>query len=140
MAVRYLHTEDVHNMESPREVVPVIMKVVNPSSVVDVGCGTGTWLKAFEEAGVADILGVDSNDVSPSQLKIPASKFRAVDLTAPWQLDRKFDLAISLEVAEHLPEDKATQFVAAIAGTADYVIFSAAIPGQGGQNHLNEQW
>ncbi|HZY78377.1 MAG TPA: class I SAM-dependent methyltransferase [Cyclobacteriaceae bacterium] len=136
----YFHTDDVHNMDSPREVVPVITKLTGASSVVDVGCGTGTWLKAFEEAGIKDYMGVDGDYVSRNQLKIPVEKFSARDLTVSWQPERKFDLAVSLEVAEHLPESKASMFVKTLAGYADQIIFSAAIPGQGGQNHLNEQW
>lgn len=140
MSQRYIHTEDIHNMDSPREVVPLIVKLTNPKSVIDIGCGTGTWLKAFEERGITDYMGLDGDYVERSMLKIPQEKFRAVDLTNPVKHERKFDLAISLEVAEHLPEDKAPVFVKTLVDSAEQIIFSAAIPGQGGQNHLNEQW
>src|SRR5690606_6408407 len=49
-------------------------------------------------------------------------------------------MAISLEVAEHLPEDAADIFVDSLTKHASVILFSAAIPQQGGQNHLNEQW
>jgi len=128
-------------MTSPREVVPVIMGLVEPTSLLDVGCGTGTWLKAFEEAGVSDYVGVDGDYVNRLQLNIPIGKFIAKDLRTQWLLNRKFDLVLSLEVAEHLPEASADQFVETLVSHTDNtIIFSAAIPGQGGQNHLNEQW
>lgn len=136
----YIHTADVHNMTAPREVVPVIIKLYNPGSVLDVGCGTGTWLKAFEEAGVNEYLGIDGAYVNTAQLEIPKENFKAVDLRNAWNLNRRFDLVISLEVAEHLPEASAAEFVEALTRHSGTIIFSAAIPGQGGQYHINEQW
>jgi len=136
----YVHTEDVHNFAAAREVVPLIMTLVKPASVLDVGCGIGTWLKIFEENGVKDFLGVDGSYVKKNLLKIDGSKFIAHDLSTPLNLHRKFDLAISLEVAEHLSESYADTFVESLTRHADVIVFSAAIPDQGGQNHLNEQW
>jgi SAM-dependent methyltransferase len=136
----YHHTEKYHNYNAPREVVPLIIEAVNPKSVLDVGCGIGTWLKIFQENGIDDYVGIDGNYVDKSLLKIPAEKFVAEDLRRPWSLNRKFDLAISLEVAEHLPESSADTFVKMLVDHADTILFSAAIPHQGGQNHLNEQW
>lgn len=136
----YVHTELIHNLNAPREVVPFIMRLVKPISVLDVGCGTGTWLKAFEENGVTDYVGIDATFLDRSLLRIPENKFLAVDLQQQWSLNRKFDLAISLEVAEHLPTESADVFVASLVDHAETIVFSAAIPGQGGQNHINEQW
>jgi len=136
----YIHSEEIHNMSAPREVVPHVMKLVTPSSVLDVGCGTGTWLKAFEEMGVSDYAGVDGDYVKRENLKIAENRFHPIDLRKTWSLDRKFDLVVSLEVAEHLPETSADLFVEALASHGETILFSAAIPGQGGQNHLNEQW
>jgi SAM-dependent methyltransferase len=128
-------------MMAPREVVPIIMDLVKPKNVLDVGCGTGTWLKAFEEAGVINYIGIDGNYVDSSQLNIPDGKFVAKDLSKWWSLNGKFDLVLSLEVAEHLPGESADLFVETLVNHAnENIIFSAAIPNQGGQNHLNEQW
>lgn len=78
--------------------------------------------------------------VDEKLLKIPADRFRRADLSCPLNLERRFDLAICLEVAEHLPPERADGFVAELAGAADFVLFSAAIPFQGGYGHVNEQW
>jgi SAM-dependent methyltransferase len=136
----YVHTEEIHNLISPSEIVPLIMEMVRPSSVLDVGCGIGTWLKAFEQLGVCNYFGVDGNYVDKQLLKIPADKFLAHDLRQPLTLGQKYDLVLSLEVAEHLEERYANSFIETICSHSDIVIFSAAIPGQGGQYHVNEQW
>lgn len=140
MKPAYIHTELIHNLNAPKEVVPILLDLVKPTSVLDVGCGTGTWLKVFEEAGIHDYIGIDADYLDKKLLKIPDAKFKALDLSKSWTLHRKFDLVISLEVAEHLPEDSADLFVASLACHADTIVFSAAVPGQGGQNHINEQW
>ena len=109
-------------------------------SAVDVGCGVGAWLSVLREKGVADVLGVDGAWVDEKLLKIPVEKFRRADLSRPLNLERRFDLAICLEVAEHLSPERAEGFVAELTGAADFVLFSAAIPFQGGYGHVNEQW
>ncbi len=109
-------------------------------SAVDVGCGVGTWLSVLRERGVDDICGFDGNWVDHSLLEIPVASFRETNLQQPVECDRRFDLAISLEVAEHVPENCADTFVDSLTALADFVLFSAAIPDQGGVNHLNEQW
>lgn len=140
MGAEYIYREEIHNTGAARVVVPEILKVVQPRSVLDVGCGIGTWLKVFEEYGVADYLGVDGDYVDDSLLHIQRDKFYAYDLNKPLHLGRSFDLVISLEVAEHLSEYAADTFVKTLVSHGKVIVFSAAIPGQGGQNHLNEQW
>lgn len=140
MDVRYVHREEIHNFQGPKEVVPLIMQMIKPVSVLDVGCGTGTWLKTFEEQGVSDYVGVDGDYVDRSLLKIPVEKFESLNLQTSFAFRRKFDLVLCLEVAEHLDEIYADQFIESLCQHGDTIIFSAAIPGQGGQNHLNEQW
>jgi len=122
-------------------VVPLVIDEIGPvRSVIDLGCGTGAWLAAFQAAGATDILGIDGPHVDPHLLRIPPENFLAVDLTEPVVVKRTFDLAISVEVAEHLPSARAESFVADLCGLADTVLFSAAIPHQGGAGHVNERW
>ena len=140
--VKYIHNTDVHNLVAPGIVVPFLIEIFKPKSVIDIGCGIGTWLSVFKEKGITDILGVDGNYVDVKLLSgfIKPDEFKAMDLARPFDLKRKFDLAICLEVAEHLSHDNAPDLVETITHHADIVIFGAAIPNQWGQNHLNEQW
>ncbi|MFM9960373.1 MAG: class I SAM-dependent methyltransferase [Planctomycetaceae bacterium] len=109
-------------------------------SAVDVGCGVGTWLSVLQQFGVERILGVDGDWVAPEALVIPPSCFQERDLQTPLNLSEQFDLAICVEVAEHLPVARADTLIRDLTSLADFVLFSAAIPGQGGVNHVNEQW
>jgi SAM-dependent methyltransferase len=118
----------------------LILDLVGPRSVVDVGCGDGSWLRVLGESGVDDLLGLDGPWISRSALKISEQSFDPIDLRQAFPVPRRFDLAISLEVAEHLPPDSAVDFVERLTALAPVVLFSAAIPHQGGTEHLNEQW
>ena len=121
-------------------VLPRLLEHVPARSLVDIGCGWGTWMRAALDLGVGEVAGVDGEWVDPEDLEVPPATFRQADLARPLELDRSYDLAISLEVAEHLPEAAAAAFVASLAAAAPVVAFSAAIPGQGGHGHLNERW
>jgi len=128
------------SLRSARTMLPHVFELVRPASVVDVGCGVGTWLAAARELGLRDVVGLDGDYVDRGMLQIPAELFRPTDLRRPFSVDRSFDLAVSLEVAEHLPVESAMTFVRSITGLAPVALFSAAIPRQGGERHLNEQW
>ncbi len=128
------------SLRSAREIVPYLVKLLNPKSVVDVGCGTGSWLSVFHQSGVEDIHGVDNAGLDNAQMQIPLDKVFRHDLTKPFQIGRKFELATCLEVAEHLPDECSHQIVENLTKLAPMVLFSAAIPHQGGTNHINEQW
>lgn len=137
--IRYVHEETVHNFRAANELVPFIINLLEPKSVVDVGCGIGTWLKVFSDNGISDILGIDGDYIDQRLLKIDIKNFKEFDLEELYESKRKFDLAISLEVAEHLSSESADVFVKTLTGLSDTLVFSAAIPDQGGQNHINEQ-
>jgi SAM-dependent methyltransferase len=126
--------------ESARIILPIVISLLKPASIVDVGCGAGHWLAAALELGVSDFQGVEGDWIGAAELAVPREKIVIHNLGAPLDLGRRFDLAISLEVAEHLPESKAREFIQDLCRAADRVLFSAAIPGQGGRHHLNEQW
>ena len=128
------------SQRSARAVVPHVIDLLQPRSVIDVGCGVGAWLAMFAECGVEDMLGVDGDYVDRGRLLIPVDRFVAWDLTTSLQLNRRFDLVVSLEVAEHLPERCASDFVQSLTSLAPVVLFSAAIPFQRGKGHVNEQW
>ncbi len=119
-----------------------IFKHFKPGSMVDVGCGIGTWLAAAQRLGVTEVTGIDGNYVDQKQLLIAPTKFKARDLSQTLDTANlgRYDMALSVEVAEHLPESVADGFVKALTNLSDVVFFSAAIPGQGGTYHINEQW
>ena len=131
---------DESAMTSAEVVAPIVVGMVHPASVVDVGCGTGGWLNHFARHGADVVQGLDSHRVPDDLLKIDPRDFEVADLTQPVALDRTFDLAVCLEVAEHLPESAAESLVDLLCSAAPIVLFSAAIPGQEGEAHINEQW
>jgi SAM-dependent methyltransferase len=135
----FLHQHELAR-RSADVVVPLVMQLVEPRSVVDVGCGSGAWLAAFADRGVEQILGIDSEAVPPDVLAVPSSVMCTWDLTSPLRLDSTFDLVLCLEVVEHLPQDAGVHLISTLTDLGPFVLFSAAIPQQGGTRHLNEQW
>jgi SAM-dependent methyltransferase len=128
------------SLAGARVIAPLVQGLVSPRAVADVGCGVGAWLSVFTELGVERVRGVDGDWVKPDMLRILPECFQAAKLAERIGLEGPFDLALSLEVAEHLPPERAPGFVAELAALAPVVLFSAAIPGQGGVGHVNEQW
>jgi SAM-dependent methyltransferase len=127
-------------VDSARQLLPALVAVLPTpvESVLDAGCGAGAWLTVWKSHG-AEVLGLDGDYLKPGQLIIEPREFMAADLSAGFDLGRRFSLAQSLEVAEHLPSTSAAKFVESLCRHADLVLFSAAPPGQGGENHINEQ-
>jgi 2-polyprenyl-3-methyl-5-hydroxy-6-metoxy-1,4-benzoquinol methylase len=90
---------------------------------VDLGCGVGTWLRVFQEHGIQDVLGIDGDYVDRSALDIAEACFRSTDLSRPLEIERQFDLALCLEVAEHLPQRSAATLVGSLCGSAPLCFF-----------------
>lgn len=128
------------SLRSAQTILPIVFELIRPSSVVDVGCGVGTWLAAAQQLGIKKCLGLDGPYVSAEMLQIDKENFRPADLNEELPAWGRFDLAICLEVAEHLPEQTAPTLVRSLTALAPAVLFSAAIPGQNGTGHINEQW
>lgn len=138
----YIHKEKYHNLKAPQEIVPAVYNLIKPVSVVDVGCGIGTFLYCFKEMGVKEVLGIEGTWVNEEQVKkyLAENEFIKHDLDKEIPEVRKFDLAICLEVAEHLKESSADILIDSLCKLSNVILFSAAIPGQRGQGHINEQW
>lgn len=125
---------------SAKEIIPLVLELTQPKSAIDIGCGSGEWLSIFKEYGVDDIWGVDEGWVNKKLLKVPQGRFISFDLKKPFKVDRRFDLVVSLEVAEHLPSECAETFVDTLVSLGSVILFSAAIPFSNGNTHINEQW
>jgi SAM-dependent methyltransferase len=125
-------------VRSAATVVPEIVRLVEPASVVDVGCGQGVWLAEFARQGCR-VQGYDGHD--GARLDISPDQYATVDLNTVQRLGFPVDadLAVCLEVAEHLSAQRAEWLVETLC-QVDIVLFSAAVPRQGGQGHINEQW
>jgi SAM-dependent methyltransferase len=132
--------QSIGSFSSAEAIVPYVLEILNIKSVVDMGCGVGSWLSVFLKNGVKDVLGFDGSWVDTDMLQIPNDCFRACDLKQLGPVERTFDLAMSVEVAEHLPESCAEDFVDKLTSFSKMVLFAAAIPCQRGRHHVNCQW
>jgi hypothetical protein len=128
------------SLRSAQAITSLLYAMLIPKSVLDIGCALGTWLRCWSKLGVADFHGVDGSYVDQSSLEIPVSSFTSVDLDESFNLGRQFDLVQSLEVGEHIKNSESDKFVQSITRHAKrFALFSAAPPGQCGENHINEQ-
>jgi hypothetical protein len=128
--------------KSAQVVVPLLMELVEPKSVIDIGCGDGTWLAVCKDCGVDDIYGVDGDWIDKDQLAIPRERFLPFDLHKPFRTDRQFDLVLCLEVAQDLPFDNVKPFIHSLTRLGPVILFSSGIPFQRGvqPRAVNEQW
>jgi len=124
---------------SAKPLIALLFPKLQPQSVIDLGSGRGVWMDEWQRAGAVDVLAVDGDYVNRDQLAVAPGNFLAADLTKPVETGRRFDLAQSLEVGEHLPTEASETLVDSLTNASDRVLFSAAVTGQGGEFHINEQ-
>ena len=130
----------ISSLTSAKEIIPLLMSKYQPISVVDVGCGTGAFAQEFIQSGVKDVIGYEGEWMQGAQTLLEKSKYIYVDFTHEIFPTRIYDLCICLEVAEHLDSSSARTLVSTLTSFSERVVFSAAIPRQGGNHHVNEQW
>lgn len=128
-----------NSINSAKAVIPIFFEYFKPKNVLDVGCGIGTWLSVFEQNN-CEIFGLDGDYVIKGDLVIDNNNFKSYDLNKSYNLQKTFDLAISLEVAEHILPENAKTFIDSLCLHSNIVLFSAALPGQEGTLHYNEQY
>ncbi|WP_136661702.1 class I SAM-dependent methyltransferase [Nitratireductor sp. XY-223] len=129
------------SLNAARKILPLVFEIAAPDSVFDFGCGSGAWLAAARELGVENVSGIDGPWVDAASLIIAPAEFQAVDFEKDSFSDiDDVDLALSIEVLEHLSDETAKRLLSAVAGRAKFILLSVAIPFQGGRNHINEQW
>jgi SAM-dependent methyltransferase len=136
---KFFATADRSAAYSADAIITLLVRSLSIKSVLDLGCGQGLWPSKWLAHGVADVVGVDGPYVDTARLYIPRTAFVPHDLSTALALGRRFDLVQSLEVAEHLDAKAADGFVDNLVRHGDVVLFSAAVPGQGGERHVNEQ-
>lgn len=138
--IDYDHQRNNHTFETAFATLSILLRSGVPSSILDVGCGTGTWLRAAADLGVTDCFGIDGIIVADKDRHVPKNIIQRHDLSKVLNLNRRFDLVLCLEVAEHLPDSSADILISSLVTYSDAVLFSAACPGQHGQHHINCQW
>lgn len=119
-------------------VLPPVSQSMGRLSLLDVGCGDGSWVRAFQRLGV-DAYGVDG-PWSPYEHAIRYDFSAELLPFAPSLPKSRFDLILSLEFAEHIVPQRSEALCQWMGGMTDIIVFSAATPHQGGTGHVNEQW
>lgn len=135
---QYFRTIDKESSRAAAVIVPALMRAFAPRRVIDVGCGSGAFLVEFASRG-AQVLGLEHASRALEICRERGLPVRHFDLEAPEPIGEWADLAISTEVAEHLPESCADAYVELLCSLSDRVVITAATPGQGGTDHVNEQ-
>jgi len=135
-----LEADALKSQYAASRVLDILSAYVAVSSVLDVGCGLGDWLKIVAARGISDFQGVEGPWLDPGRLHVDCARVQVLDLEKGFSLGRRFDLVICIEVAEHLPPDAADRFIQTLTAHSSLILFSAAIPYQGGHHHVNEQF
>jgi hypothetical protein len=125
---------------SASEIVAFLIEHLSPKSMLELGAGSGIWSKIALDHGIQDVLAVDGDWVQSKNIHVPSAHFLSHNLSVPLLLPRSFDLALCLEVGEHLKKTDADVLIDSLTRHASVVVFGAAIPLQGGTLHVNEQW
>ena len=128
------------SLQSAEVILPLLTQLVRPTTCIDIGCGIGTWLFVAQKLWNSEVVGVDGKYVSHDQLLISLGDFHPHDLTTSLPVKGRFDLAMCMEVIEHLPPTRGASLIHELCSLSDVVLFSGAIPYQGGTDHVNEQW
>lgn len=128
---------DPHRSEA-NEIAVTFDQEFDPDSVIDFGCAIGAYLEPFHEAGCT-VKGIEGNRDAFKYAVVPTEHLEYHDLRRPYEAERAYDLVMSIEVAEHIPERFADTFVDTLVNAGETVVMTAAIEGQGGQHHVNEQ-
>jgi SAM-dependent methyltransferase len=137
---KFYDAQRAGSLSSAEIVLPIAFDLLSPSSVLDIGCGVGTWLAAAHKLGATRLIGYDGPHVTRDMLVDDEVELRSINLECEGPKPERSDLAMSLECAEHVSQAAGCRIIECLCQSADAVLFGAAIPGQGGKHHVNEQW
>lgn len=135
----YYRKHETGSYKSAIQILEYTNSFINFNSVIDFGCGMGTWCKALDNLGIKNFLGIDKHQYEPAYMLIPPEKYMQFDLGKPLELTCMADMVISVEVAEHINPEYSDIFIKNLCSCSKIVLFSAAISHQGGTGHINEQ-
>jgi len=136
---QFHYPEQYYNTQSAEQVLPILFALYEPKSLLDVGCGNGSWMVTAQKLGITDLMGIDSQGLEHDKWPLAKEQFNLIELDRPFNLQRKFDMVLCLEVAEHLPVESASTLISNLVKHSDLIVFSAAIPGQEGDRHINNR-
>ena len=134
----YIHTDKDKDLSVPTKVIPYILRELQPKSIIDIGCGYGSFLKVLKDKGYKEVLGVDCEKCKDNLLE--PNEFRIANLENELTFEKRFDTALCLEVAEHIDEQYSDNLIKTLVNASDNIVFSAAAPGQKCIGHVNCQW
>lgn len=133
-------TMEKGSFSSAQKIVPKLIARYSPNSVVDIGCGTGSFANEFLNLGISEVTGYEGTWMAPLPTLLPKANYLYHDLTKSLTSPKSFDMCLCLEVAEHIDEKFAENLIQMLTSVSSIVVFSAAVPKQGGNHHVNEQW
>lgn len=128
-------------IDAAETILNIVLPILKPRSLLDLGTAVGTWPHTAKRLGVKTVLGIDGPWVPQDQRLIDSNEFITVDLEGNLpDLGIRYDMAVCTEVLEHISGPASDRAIAWLCRQAPAVLFSAAIPMQGGVNHINEAW
>jgi SAM-dependent methyltransferase len=133
----YAETVEAPALQSARVMASSMIDAFKPQSIIDVGCGTGALLEAFRQMG-CNVFGLEYSEAALAYCRKRALPVRKFNI-AKDNLQASFDLAVSFEVGEHLAPWSADRYVELLCSLSSRIVLSAAPPGYGGTDHINEQ-
>ena len=127
-----MNYNQIDNEEKPMadRLAKWIKEELNPATILDIGCGPGTYVDSFRDAGMQAV-GLDIDDRVHGQEHLTYKSLLDID-------SESAEVVICLEVAEHIDTEFEDQVVDRVASTVKKtLIWTAAAVGQGGIGHIN---
>lgn len=136
---KYYEYSQSHNSFCYSKFAGTLCEIYHPKTVIELGCGNGGVSLEFQKLG-CDVYAFDySKDAVAMAMEKGVKNVQRFNICGVDLLPKEGDLAVCMEVAEHIPAKFARHLCEVLARSANVVVMSAAPPGQGGHLHVNEQ-